>query len=84
MRYFYPSDNVVAAAEANGLRLIVALYVSYPYHNPSPLIFCRTNNWSDYGGMDVYVNQILGSGQPHDYFYTNANVIVSNFQNIFV
>ncbi|TFK66523.1 glycoside hydrolase family 5 protein [Pluteus cervinus] len=51
-------DNVVAAAKANGLRLIVAL----------------TNNWADYGGMDVYVNQIVGQGQPHDLFYTNANV----------
>ncbi|KAF9452368.1 glycoside hydrolase family 5 protein [Macrolepiota fuliginosa MF-IS2] len=51
-------DNVVAAAKANGIRLIVAL----------------TNNWSDYGGMDVYVNQIVGSGQPHDLFYTNTNV----------
>ncbi|TFK74044.1 glycoside hydrolase family 5 protein [Pluteus cervinus] len=47
-------DNVVAAAKANGLRLIVAL--------------------ADYGGMDVYVNQIVGQGQPHDLFYTNANV----------
>ncbi|KAF8199076.1 CEL4b mannanase [Pholiota molesta] len=50
-------DNVVAAAKANGLRLIVAL----------------TNNWSDYGGMDVYVKQILGS-QNHDLFYTDASV----------
>ncbi|KAL4254228.1 glycosyl hydrolase 5 (cellulase A) family protein [Abortiporus biennis] len=50
-------DNVVAAAKANGIRLIVAL----------------TNNWSDYGGMDVYVQQLLGSSD-HDYFYTNANV----------
>ncbi|KAJ3879236.1 glycoside hydrolase [Lentinula edodes] len=54
-------DNVVAAAKANGLRLIVTL----------------TNNWSDYGGMDVYVNQLLGQGQPHDYFYTNATVIAA-------
>ncbi|KAF5354742.1 hypothetical protein D9756_005256 [Leucocoprinus leucothites] len=51
-------DNVVAAAKANGIRLIVAL----------------TNNWADYGGMDVYVNQIVGNGQPHDLFYTNTNV----------
>ncbi|KAJ3557369.1 hypothetical protein NM688_g1508 [Phlebia brevispora] len=51
-------DNVVAAAKANGLRLIVAL----------------TNNWSDYGGMDVYVKQINGSAN-HDYFYTDPNVI---------
>ncbi|EJF65264.1 CEL4a mannanase [Dichomitus squalens LYAD-421 SS1] len=53
-------DNVVAAAKANGLRLIVSL----------------TNNWSDYGGMDVYVSQITGT-QNHDYFYTNANVIAA-------
>ncbi|KAI0076120.1 mannanase [Panus rudis PR-1116 ss-1] len=50
-------DNVVAAAKANGLRLIVAL----------------TNNWSDYGGMDVYVQQINGTSN-HDFFYTDANV----------
>ncbi|KAG6840902.1 hypothetical protein C0991_003363 [Blastosporella zonata] len=50
-------DNVVAAAKANGIRLIVAL----------------TNNWSDYGGMDVYVKQILGSSN-HDLFYTDASV----------
>jgi mannan endo-1,4-beta-mannosidase len=50
-------DNVVAAAKANGIRLIVAL----------------TNNWSDYGGMDVYVKQILGSSN-HDLFYTDATV----------
>lgn len=50
-------DTVVAAAKAAGIRLIVAL----------------TNNWSDYGGMDVYVEQILGS-TSHDLFYTNATV----------
>lgn len=63
-------DNVVAAAKANGLRLIVAL----------------TNNWSDYGGMDVYVNQIVGSGQPHDLFYTNTSVInaYKSYINTFV
>ncbi|KAJ4490111.1 glycoside hydrolase [Lentinula aciculospora] len=48
-------DNVISAAKAHGLRLIVTL--------------------SDYGGMDVYVNQLLGQGSPHDYFYTNATVI---------
>ncbi|RXW25617.1 hypothetical protein EST38_g240 [Candolleomyces aberdarensis] len=51
-------DRVIRAAKANGIRLIVAL----------------TNNWSDYGGMDVYVRQILGANQPHDLFYTNTNV----------
>ncbi|KAF9564905.1 CEL4b mannanase [Agrocybe pediades] len=50
-------DNVVAAAKANGIRLIVAL----------------TNNWSDYGGMDVYVKQLLGSSN-HDLFYTDSTV----------
>ncbi|KAJ3967454.1 glycoside hydrolase [Lentinula raphanica] len=63
-------DNVVAAAKANGLRLIVTL----------------TNNWSDYGGMDVYVNQLLGQGQPHDFFFTNATVIAAykNYVKTFV
>jgi len=56
-------DNVIAAAKANNIRLIVGL----------------TNNWKDYGGMDVYVNQILGQGQPHDYFYTSPEVIVCLF-----
>ncbi|GAB1521348.1 hypothetical protein RhiTH_004442 [Rhizoctonia solani] len=50
-------DTVVAAAKAAGIRLIIAL----------------TNNWSDYGGMDVYVKQILGSSN-HDLFYTDAKV----------
>ncbi|KAJ3746679.1 mannanase [Lentinula detonsa] len=63
-------DNVVAAAKAHGLRLIITL----------------TNNWSDYGGMDVYVNQLLGQGSPHDYFYTNATVIAAykNYVQTFV
>lgn len=53
-------DSVVAAAKAAGVRLIVAL----------------TNNWSDYGGMDVYVNQ-LNPGGTHDTFYTNQKVITA-------
>lgn len=62
-------DQIVASAKANGLRLIVAL----------------TNNWSDYGGMDVYVKQILGSAN-HDLFYTNAQVIAAfkNYVKTFV
>ncbi|KAG8978524.1 hypothetical protein FRB90_008412, partial [Tulasnella sp. 427] len=51
-------DAVIASAKSHGLKLIVAL----------------TNNWSDYGGMDVYVKQILGSAN-HDLFYTDASVI---------
>ncbi|KAF5318796.1 hypothetical protein D9619_010785 [Psilocybe cf. subviscida] len=50
-------DNIVASAKSHGLRLIVAL----------------TNNWSDYGGMDVYVKQILNSAN-HDLFYTDSSV----------
>ncbi|KAI0782501.1 glycoside hydrolase superfamily, partial [Irpex lacteus] len=62
-------DYVVASAKAHGLKLIVAL----------------TNNWSDYGGMDVYVKQILGS-QNHDLFYTDATVIAAfkNYVKTFV
>ena len=51
-------DAVVKSAKAHGVRLIVAL----------------VNNWSDYGGMDVYVSQ-LNPGGTHDTFYTNAKSI---------
>lgn len=72
-------DNVVAAAKANGIRLIVALLVYVHLFSCQLLTsICRTNNWSDYGGMDVYVNQIANSPN-HDLFYTNANVIVCLF-----
>ncbi|KAK0489958.1 mannanase [Armillaria luteobubalina] len=41
---------------------------------------------SDYGGMDVYVNQIVGPGSPHDLFYTDSEVISAymNYVNAFV
>ncbi|KAJ6546040.1 CEL4a mannanase [Mycena vulgaris] len=54
-------DTVIAAAKAHGIRLIISL----------------TNNWSDYGGMDVYTAQLIGSGQAHDVFYTNPTVIAA-------
>jgi mannan endo-1,4-beta-mannosidase len=54
-------DTVIAAAKAHGVRMIIAL----------------TNNWNNYGGMDVYSQQILGSGQYHDVFYTNPTVIAA-------
>ncbi|TFY63162.1 hypothetical protein EVJ58_g3416 [Rhodofomes roseus] len=62
-------DNVVAAAKENGLRLIVAL----------------TNNWADYGGMDVYVSQLTGTDY-HDYFYTDPAIIAAykNYVSAFV
>ncbi|KAJ1304402.1 hypothetical protein OPQ81_005551 [Rhizoctonia solani] len=50
-------DTVVAQAKAAGIRLIIPL----------------TNNWQDYGGMDVYVKQLLGSDK-HDLFYTDSTV----------
>ncbi|PKS12638.1 hypothetical protein jhhlp_000846 [Lomentospora prolificans] len=44
-------DKVVDAAEKVGIKLIVAL----------------TNNWADYGGMDMYTVNL--GGQYHDDFY---------------
>ncbi|KAM0355067.1 hypothetical protein ACHAPU_000920 [Fusarium lateritium] len=44
-------DVVVEAAEATGMKLILAL----------------TNNWADYGGMDVYTVNL--GGRYHDDFY---------------
>ncbi|KAL7274196.1 hypothetical protein RUND412_002911 [Rhizina undulata] len=49
-------DAVVKAAEAYGVKLVL------------PLV----NNWSDYGGMDVYVSNLGGSG--HSSFYTDTNI----------
>jgi mannan endo-1,4-beta-mannosidase len=43
-----PFDKVVAAAEKTDMKLLVAL----------------TNNWADYGGMDVYTVQL--GGKYHD------------------
>ncbi|KAG8893560.1 hypothetical protein FRC00_010355, partial [Tulasnella sp. 408] len=62
-------DQIIASAKAKGLRLIVPL----------------TNNWSDFGGMDVYVKQILNSNN-HDYFYSNSQVVnaYKNYVNTFV
>lgn len=41
-------DKVVKAAEKNGIKLLVAF----------------TNNWADYGGMDVYTVNL--GGKHHD------------------
>ncbi|KAG2354587.1 glycoside hydrolase family 5 protein [Suillus spraguei] len=40
------------------------------------LIVALTNNWPN-DGMGVYVDQILGIGQPHDYFYSHPKVIAA-------
>ncbi|KAL3426986.1 mannan endo-1,4-beta-mannosidase C [Phlyctema vagabunda] len=50
-------DKVVKIAEDTGIKLIMAL----------------TNNWADYGGMDVYTVNL--GGKYHDDFYTNPKII---------
>ncbi|KAG7375609.1 hypothetical protein PHYPSEUDO_000499 [Phytophthora pseudosyringae] len=61
-------DKVVAAAKAAGVKLVV------------PFV----NNWSDYGGMDVYVQQL--GGKYHDDFYTDETIKAAykNFVKTFV
>ncbi|KAF8214816.1 glycoside hydrolase family 5 protein [Mycena galopus ATCC 62051] len=54
-------DYLVSSAKSHGIKLLITL----------------TNNWSDFGGMDVYTAQLLGSGQPHDAFYTNPTVVAA-------
>ncbi|KAK4097309.1 glycoside hydrolase family 5 protein [Parathielavia hyrcaniae] len=49
-------DKVVKAAEKTGIKLLVAL----------------TNNWADYGGMDVYTVNL--GGKYHDDFYTDPKI----------
>ncbi|KAG9018726.1 hypothetical protein FRB90_010194 [Tulasnella sp. 427] len=49
-------DKVVKLAEKKGIKLVVAL----------------TNNWADYGGMDVYTVNL--GGRYHDDFYTNPKI----------
>ncbi|KAL2133932.1 hypothetical protein VTI74DRAFT_1350 [Chaetomium olivicolor] len=49
-------DKVVKAAEKEGIKLLVAL----------------TNNWADYGGMDVYTVNL--GGKYHDDFYTSPKI----------
>ncbi|ETO69905.1 hypothetical protein F444_13584 [Phytophthora nicotianae P1976] len=61
-------DLVVAAAKAAGVKLVV------------PFV----NNWSDYGGIDVYVQQL--GGKYHDDFYTDEKIKAAykNFVKTFV
>ncbi|KAK3906161.1 beta-mannanase [Staphylotrichum tortipilum] len=49
-------DKVVKAAEKTGMKLLIAL----------------TNNWADYGGMDVYTVNL--GGKYHDDFYTMPKI----------
>lgn len=50
-------DKVIALAEKTGLKLILAL----------------TNNWADYGGMDVYTINL--GGKYHDDFYHVPKIV---------
>jgi mannan endo-1,4-beta-mannosidase len=50
-------DQVVRLAERKGVKLLVAL----------------TNNWADYGGMDVYTINL--GGRYHDEFFYNRRII---------
>lgn len=50
-------DNVVKQAEKYGIKLLVAL----------------TNNWADYGGMDVYTVNL--GGRYHDDFYRDPRIV---------
>ncbi|KAI9756779.1 MAG: accessory factor associated with RNA polymerase II [Chaenotheca gracillima] len=52
-------DEVVSQAETAGLKLILTL----------------ANNWADYGGMDVYVNQVISDNPAHGDFYTNPTIV---------
>ncbi|CCC07605.1 hypothetical protein SMACR_08144 [Sordaria macrospora] len=51
-----PFDKVVNSASKTGIKLLVAL----------------TNNWADYGGMDVYT--VNNGGKYHDDFYTQPKI----------
>lgn len=52
-------DKVVKLAEKKGLKLVVAL----------------TNNWADYGGMDVYTVNL--GGKYHDDVRSNIAFVLS-------
>lgn len=52
-------DNIVKTAERYQIKLLVAL----------------TNNWADYGGMDVYT--VNNGGKYHDDFYRDPKIIAA-------
>ncbi|KAH8102452.1 glycoside hydrolase [Cristinia sonorae] len=57
-------DNVIKTAEKYDIKVLLAF----------------TNNWVGYGGMELYINWIAGSGHSHDIFYTDKRIIAS-YQN---
>ncbi|KAG9032418.1 hypothetical protein FRB95_001471 [Tulasnella sp. JGI-2019a] len=59
-------DYVVATAGKYGIKLIINF----------------TNNWIGYGGIDLYLENILGSSATQDLFYTNKKVQASFYAYI--
>ncbi|KAH7029052.1 cellulase [Microdochium trichocladiopsis] len=61
-------DKVVNAAEKHGIKLLIAL----------------TNNWADYGGMDVYTTNL--GFRSHDDFYREPSIkaLYKNYVKTFV
>ncbi|KAF9044792.1 glycoside hydrolase [Hymenopellis radicata] len=59
-------DNVIDMAGRYGIKVILTF----------------TNNWVGYGGAELYVNWIAGSGVTHDVFYSNPNIISSYQQYV--
>ncbi|PPQ68624.1 hypothetical protein CVT25_005534 [Psilocybe cyanescens] len=41
------------------------------------IILAFTNNWVGYGGSELYINWIAGTGNTHDVFYTNPKIVAS-------
>lgn len=69
-------DSVVSSAEAHGVQLILpfgtVLLRSTLCSFNVLLTFRPVNNWEDYGGMDVYVENLGGSN--HSSFYTEPAI----------
>ncbi|KAF6765968.1 glycoside hydrolase superfamily [Ephemerocybe angulata] len=54
-------DNVIETAGKYGIKVLLAF----------------TNNWIGYGGSELYVNWIAGSGALHDSFYSDKRIVAS-------
>ncbi|EWC44386.1 hypothetical protein DRE_01212 [Drechslerella stenobrocha 248] len=51
-------DRVIQGAESRGIKIIL------------PFV----NNWAEYGGIDLYVERVLGGSGNHGDFYTNTQI----------
>ncbi|KAG9222885.1 hypothetical protein CCMSSC00406_0000426 [Pleurotus cornucopiae] len=54
-------DKVIETAGRHGIKVILTF----------------TNNWVGYGGAELYINWIVGAGQPHDVFFTDRRIVAS-------